>query len=62
MLDRSDVHFGRGPFGKLHVRFYERGVDLAAIQEMLGHWHVGTTMRYANPRELHQTGAFALVA
>jgi integrase/recombinase XerD len=21
MLDRSDVHFGRGPFGKLHVRF-----------------------------------------
>jgi hypothetical protein len=21
MLDRSDAHFGRGPFGKLHVRF-----------------------------------------
>ena len=21
MLDRSDIHFGRGPFGKLHVRF-----------------------------------------
>jgi hypothetical protein len=21
MLDRSDVHFPRGPFGKLHVRF-----------------------------------------
>jgi hypothetical protein len=21
MLDRADVHFGRGPFGKLHVRF-----------------------------------------
>jgi integrase/recombinase XerD len=21
MLDRSDVHFGRAPFGKLHVRF-----------------------------------------
>src|SRR5256885_5771046 len=20
-LDRADVHFGRGPFGKLHVRF-----------------------------------------
>jgi hypothetical protein len=20
-LERSDVHFGRGPFGKLHVRF-----------------------------------------
>jgi integrase/recombinase XerD len=141
MLDRPDVHFGRGPFGKVHVRFgkgaktsgprprwvpmldgldlilrwyldeirprmgdgpalfcdegggrihrgtirnrlayllelehataadrgvaeqaarfsphglrhacatrnYERGVDLVAIQQMLGHWHVGTTMRY----------------
>jgi integrase len=140
MLDRSDAHFGRGPFGKLHVRFgkgaktsgprprwvpmldgldlilrwyldeirprmgdgpalfcdegggrihrgtirnrlaclleleqaaavargvlgrfsphalrhacatsYERGVDLVAIQQMLGHWHVGTTMRYVTP-------------
>jgi integrase/recombinase XerD len=144
MMDRADVHFGRGPFGKLHVRFgkgaktsgprprwvpmldgldlilrwyldeirprmgdgpalfcdegggrihrgtirnrlaallemeqaaaqargepgepgrfsphtlrhacatrnYERGVDLVAIQQMLGHWHVGTTMRYVTP-------------
>jgi len=143
-MDRGDVHFGRGPFGKLHVRFgkgaktsgprprwvpmldgldlilrwyieeirpvwaitrpcsamkvaggstaarsatgwptcstssrsrwrgdggpaapvrfsphtlrhacatrnYERGVDLVAIQQMLGHWHVGTTMRYVTP-------------
>jgi integrase/recombinase XerD len=28
------------------TRNYERGVDLVAIQQMLGHWHVGTTMRY----------------
>jgi hypothetical protein len=21
MMGRADVHFGRGPFGKLHVRF-----------------------------------------
>ena len=144
MMDRADVHFGRGPFGKLHIRFgkgaktsgprprwvpmldgldlilrwyldeirprmgdgpalfcdegggrihrgtirnrlasllemeqaaaqargepgapgrfsphalrhacatrnYERGVDLVAIQQMLGHWHVGTTMRYVTP-------------
>jgi site-specific recombinase XerD len=136
MLDRPDVHFGRGPFGKLHVRFgkgartsgprprwvpmldgldlilrwflsdvrprfpdsavlfadesggrlhrgtirnrlryllelegrpaedrfsphglrracathyYERGVDLVAIQQMLGHWTVGSTMRYVRP-------------
>jgi integrase/recombinase XerD len=135
-LDRPDVHFGRGPFGKLHVRFgkaartsgprprwvpmldgldlilrwflddvrgrfpesvvlfsdesggqlhrgtirnrlrrlmelegrpavewfsphalrracathnYERGVDLVAIQQMLGHWTVGSTMRYVRP-------------
>ncbi len=135
-LDRADVHFSRGPFGKLHVRFgkaahgsgprprwvpmldgldvllgwflkdvrprfpdsavlfadesggrlhrgtirnrlryllelegrpaserfsphslrracathnYERGVDLVAIQQMLGHWTVGSTMRYVRP-------------
>jgi integrase/recombinase XerD len=135
-LDRPDVHFGRGPFGKLHVRFgkgartsgprprwvpmldgldlvlrwflddvrdrfpdspvlfadesggslhpgtirnrlrylmelegrpaaerfsphamrracatrnYERGVDLVAIQQLLGHWTVSSTMRYVRP-------------
>jgi len=135
-LDRADVHFSRGPFGKPHVRFgkgahtsgprprwvpmldgldlvlrwylqdvrgrfpdsavlfpdesggdmhrgtirnrlhhlmeiegrppeqwfsphamrracathnYERGVDLVAIQQMLGHWTVGSTMRYVRP-------------
>jgi integrase/recombinase XerD len=138
MLNRSDVHFGRGPFGKLHVRFgkgakgsgprprwvpmldgldlvlrwyldkvrgrfpdgpallcdesggrmaaatirnrlrhlmsvegqpevewfsphgmrracathnYERGVDLVAIQQLLGHWTVASTMRYVRPSE-----------
>src|SRR5215207_9400248 len=137
-LDRSDVHFGRGTFGKLHVRFgkgakgsgprprwvpmldgldlvlrwyladvrgrfpdgpvllcdesggrmaaatirnrlrhlmsvegrpesewfsphgmrracathnYERGVDLVAIQQLLGHWTVASTMRYVRPSE-----------
>ena len=28
---------------------YERGVDLVAIQQMLGHWQIGTTMRYVSP-------------
>lgn len=28
---------------------YERGVDLVAIQQMLGHCQVGTTMRYVAP-------------
>lgn len=136
LLDRADVHFDRGPFGKLHVRFgkgahtsgprprwvpmldgldlvlrwflddvrgrfpdspvlfadesggsmhrgtirnrlrrlmelearppadwfsphalrracathnYERGVDLVAIQQLLGHWTVSSTMRYVRP-------------
>lgn len=136
LLDIPDVHFGRGPFGKLHVRFgkgartsgprprwvpmldgldlvlrwylrdvrpklpessvlfcdqsggtlnrgtirnrlrylqnlecsepadrfsphgmrracathnYERGVDLVAIQQLLGHWTVGSTMKYVRP-------------
>jgi site-specific recombinase XerD len=31
------------------TRNYERGVDLVAIQQMLGHWHIGTTMRYVRP-------------
>jgi integrase/recombinase XerD len=138
MLDGSDMHLGRGPFGKLHVRFgkgakgsgprprwvpmldgldlvlrwyladvrgrfpdgpvllcdesggrmaaatirnrlrhlmgvegrpesewfsphgmrracathnYERGVDLVAIQQLLGHWTVASTMRYVRPSE-----------
>ncbi|MFD6065494.1 tyrosine-type recombinase/integrase [Rhodococcus wratislaviensis] len=136
LLEIADLHFGRGPFGKLHVRFgkgahtsgprprwvpmldgldlvlrwfltdvrprfpdsqvlfadesggalhrgtirnrlrylmdlegrpladrfsphamrracathnYERGVDLVAIQQLLGHWTVGSTMRYVRP-------------
>ena len=28
---------------------YERGVDLVAIQQVLGHWQVATTMRYVSP-------------
>jgi integrase/recombinase XerD len=138
LLNIADVHFGRGPFGKLHVRFgkgartsgprprwvpmldgldvllrwflddvrgrfpasavlfcdesggqlspgtvrnrlrhlmgvegrpqadwftphslrracathnYERGMDLVAIQQMLGHWAVASTMRYVRPSE-----------
>ncbi len=40
------------PHGLRHAcatRNYERGVDLVAIQQMLGHWTVGTTMRYVTP-------------
>jgi integrase/recombinase XerD len=137
-LDAGDLHYGRGPFGKLHVRFgkgahtsgprprwvpmldgletvlgwyqrdvrgrfpasavlfpdesggqmhpgtvrnrlrylitlegldrlvwfsphalrracathnYERGMDLVAIQQILGHWTVSSTMRYVRPSE-----------
>jgi integrase/recombinase XerD len=40
------------PHGLRHAcatRLYERGVDLVAIQQLLGHWHVGTTMKYVSP-------------
>ncbi|MFB9730103.1 tyrosine-type recombinase/integrase [Haloechinothrix salitolerans] len=44
------------------THFYERGVDLVAIQQLLGHWTVSSTMRYKNPRELHPTGEKLRVA
>ncbi len=46
------LHERFSPHGLRHAcatRNYERGVDLVAIQQMLGHWHVGTTMRYVTP-------------
>jgi site-specific recombinase XerD len=43
-------------------QLYLAGMSLFAIQELLGHAWTGTTARYINPRELHQTGAFAQVA
>jgi hypothetical protein len=36
--------------------------ELKIIQEQAGHSWASTTATYTNPRELHQTGAFALVA
>jgi integrase len=41
---------------------YERGVDLVAVQQLLGHWTVSSTMRYVNSRELHQVSEKSLVA
>ncbi|MCO4265240.1 tyrosine-type recombinase/integrase [Pseudarthrobacter sp. MDT3-26] len=46
------VHDRFSPHGLRHAcatRNYERGIDLVAIQQMLGHWNVGTTMRYVTP-------------
>ena len=43
-------------------QLYANGMDLVAIQEILGHSWVVTTMNYINSRELHQTGEFRQVA
>jgi integrase/recombinase XerD len=51
-LEGADPDARFSPHGLRHAcatRNYERGVDLVAIQQMLGHWHVGTTMRYVTP-------------
>ena len=51
-LEGSPVEGRFSPHGLRHAcatHNYERGVDLVAIQQMLGHWHVGTTMRYVTP-------------
>jgi integrase/recombinase XerD len=47
--DRSDWFSPHTLRHACATRNYERGVDLVAIQQMLGHWHVGTTMRYVTP-------------
>jgi hypothetical protein len=38
------------------------GASLTEIGQVLRHRRLLSTAIYANPRELHQTGAFALVA
>lgn len=51
-LEAGPVEERFSPHGLRHAcatRNYERGVDLVAIQQMLGHWHIGTTMRYVTP-------------
>jgi integrase/recombinase XerD len=47
--DRSERFSPHGLRHACATRNYERGEDLVAIQQMLGHWHVGTTMRYVTP-------------
>ena len=53
------------PHGLRHFcasSLYASGVDLKAIQELLGHSWLSTTTRYINSQELHQTGEFLQVA
>ncbi|MEV0200185.1 tyrosine-type recombinase/integrase [Nonomuraea sp. NPDC050691] len=37
---------------------YERGVDLVAIQQLLGHWTVSSTMRYVRPSAAFNEDAY----
>jgi len=43
-------------------QLYQAGMSLFAIQELLGHAWTGTTARYVNSQELHQTGENLQVA
>jgi len=45
----------------LATQAINRGMRLEAIAALLGHQKMEMTLIYANPRELHQMGAFALV-
>jgi len=46
----------------LATELLSRGVRLPEIAQVLRQRDLATTAVYANPRELHQVGAFALVA
>jgi integrase len=46
----------------LGTRLINSGVPQHVMQKLPGHASPHMTAYYANPRELHQTGAFALVA
>jgi len=51
-VEDRPVHERFSPHDLRHAcatRNYERGVDLVAIQQLLGHWHIGTTMGYVSP-------------
>ncbi len=70
LAEAADLHLP-GWSGRLtpHVlrhfcasQLYLAGMNLFAIQELLGHAWTATTARYINPRELHQTGALPQVA
>ncbi|MFJ7199739.1 MULTISPECIES: tyrosine-type recombinase/integrase [unclassified Streptomyces] len=41
---------------------YRNGMDVVAIQEILGHEWLNTTVIYVNLRELHQAGEKSQVA
>lgn len=57
--DDPTAHVLRHTFATSLVRGQ---TDLVVVAELLGHSRLDTTRQYSNPRELHQTGAFALVA
>jgi site-specific recombinase XerD len=70
-LTQAAARHLRGPVTKLtpHVlrhacasRLYGEGIGLAAIQQLLGHRWLSTTVRYVNPRELHRMGEEPQVA
>jgi integrase len=60
LSDRLRVHDLRHTAASLMI---QAGYPPKMLQEIMGHASITTTLDlYGNPRELHQTGAFALVA
>ncbi|MFF3584313.1 tyrosine-type recombinase/integrase [Streptomyces mirabilis] len=53
--DRSSPHALRRACA---THNYERGVDLVAIQQLLGHWTVSSTMRYVRPSATFMEDAY----
>jgi len=49
-------------YGDAVALMIQAGYSPKMLQEILGHASITTLDPYGNPRNLHQTGAFALVA
>ena len=64
LRERTGIDFGPHQYRHTYATWLLRkSAGMETVKELLGHASITTTVdTYGNPRELHQTGAFALVA